>query len=320
MLDAIKELEARINASIIGQEELVESLVIGLITEGNLLLEGLPGMAKTRAVNTLSKVMDIKMNRIQFTPDLLPSDITGTEIYNPEATDGNNFSFKKGPIFTNLVLADEINRAPAKVQSALLEAMEEHQVTVASKTYKMDPFFMVIATQNPIEQEGTYPLPEAQLDRFMMKITIDYLTTDQEEKMIALVRGEGASSKPKEKKEPIDPKIIFELRDQLNAIKVGEAVTKYIVRLIDATRFPDKYNKELSKYIAIGASPRGSISLDKGARCKALLKGKDYVDTDDVREVAHRILRHRMALTYQANADKKTADDIINELLKSISL
>ncbi|NLR91945.1 AAA family ATPase [Flammeovirga agarivorans] len=317
MIDQIKDLQERINASIIGQEELVESLIIGLITEGNILLEGLPGMAKTRAVNTLSKVMDIDMNRIQFTPDLLPSDITGTEIFNPDAEDGNSFSFKRGPIFTNLVLADEINRAPAKVQSALLEAMEEHQVTVASKTYKIDPFFMVIATQNPIEQEGTYPLPEAQLDRFMMKIVIEYLTTEQEEKMLELVRGE-VSSASKNSKEPINKKVIFDLRDQLNAINVSEAINKYIVRIIDATRFPEKYNEELKKYINIGASPRGSIALDKASRCMALMKGKDYVDTDDVREVCHRILRHRVSLTYQANADKKSADEIINELLKAV--
>ncbi|AZQ61153.1 AAA family ATPase [Flammeovirga pectinis] len=318
MIDIIKDLEDRINAQIIGQEELVQSLVIGLITEGNILLEGLPGLAKTRAVNALSKVMAIDMNRVQFTPDLLPSDITGTEIYNPEGEEA--FQFKQGPIFTNLVLADEINRAPAKVQSALLEAMEEHQVTVAGKTYKMDPLFMVIATQNPVEQEGTYPLPEAQLDRFMMKVEITYLNKESEEEMLKLVRREQKKSSDTKPKEKLDPKFIFECRDKLNDIEVSEAVTKYIIRLIDASRFPDNYTSDLSKYISIGASPRGSITLDKAARCLALMKGKKYVDIDDVREVAHRILRHRIALTYQASADRKSADDIVTELLKIVPI
>ncbi|MBB6459324.1 AAA family ATPase [Flammeovirga kamogawensis] len=318
MIDIIKDLEDRINAQIIGQEELVQSLVIGLITEGNILLEGLPGLAKTRAVNALSNVMDINMNRVQFTPDLLPSDITGTEIYNPEGKEA--FQFKQGPIFTNLVLADEINRAPAKVQSALLEAMEEHQVTVAGKTYKMDPLFMVIATQNPVEQEGTYPLPEAQLDRFMMKVEITYLNKDSEEEMLKLVRREQKKSSDAKSQKKLDPKFIFECRDKLNDIEVSEAITKYIVRLIDASRFPDNYTSGLSKYISIGASPRGSIALDKAARCLALMKGKDYVDTDDVREIAHRILRHRIALTYQASADRKSSDDIVTELLKIVPI
>ncbi|QZE12815.1 MoxR family ATPase [Halosquirtibacter laminarini] len=316
MKDTIKQLQEGIKNTIIGQEELVESLIIGLIAEGNILLEGLPGLAKTRAVKALSKVMEIQMNRVQFTPDLLPSDITGTEIYNPESE--TTFDFKQGPIFCNLVLADEINRAPAKVQSALLEAMEEHQVTVAGKTYLMDPLFMVIATQNPVEQEGTYPLPEAQLDRFMMKINLDYLTPEQEELMLKMVRGEEVTEKKEISK--IDKQFVFDARKQVSNIHVSEEVNQYIIRLIDASRHPEKYSDSLGKYITFGASPRGTIALDKTARCYAYMQDRDYVTIDDIRLVAHRVLRHRIALTYQTNVDKLQADDIVTELLNAVPI
>lgn len=319
MKGELQQLQENINQYIIGQEELVESLIIGLIADGNLLLEGLPGLAKTRAVKALSKSLNIAMNRIQFTPDLLPSDITGTEIYNPEGKE--TFEFKPGPIFSNLILADEINRAPAKVQSALLEAMEERQVTVAGKTYKMDPLFLVIATQNPVEQEGTYPLPEAQMDRFLMKVDLGYLSTDQEEDMLKLVRSEAKrkdENKPVETSSDLQPDFIYEFRKKLDDIEVSEAINKYIVRIIEGTRNPEKYKEELAQYIEYGGSPRATISLDKAARTVALMKGKDYVDVDDVRAIAHRVLRHRLILSYQANADKKTADMIITDLLNAI--
>ncbi|QZT37346.1 AAA family ATPase [Halosquirtibacter xylanolyticus] len=316
MNTTIQKLQEGIKGTIIGQEELVESLIIGLLAEGNLLLEGLPGLAKTRAVKSLSHVMDIEMNRVQFTPDLLPSDITGTEIYSPESE--NKFQFKKGPIFCNLVLADEINRAPAKVQSALLEAMEEHQVTVAGKTYKMDPLFMVIATQNPVEQEGTYPLPEAQLDRFMMKINIEYLTPEQEELMLKMVRGEEDNTKVEIV--PISKDFVFDARKVISKIHVSEELNQYIIRLIDATRHSEKYDDSIGKYISFGSSPRGTIALDKTARCIAYIQERDYITVDDIRQVAHRVLRHRIALTYQANVDKKNADDIISEILNVVPI
>ncbi|MDC1105572.1 AAA family ATPase [Prolixibacteraceae bacterium] len=316
MNTTIKNLYNGIKGTIIGQNELIESLIIGLLAEGNLLLEGLPGLAKTRAVKSLSHVMDIEMNRVQFTPDLLPSDITGTEIYNPESDD--SFQFKQGPIFCNLVLADEINRAPAKVQSALLEAMEEHQVTVAGKTYIMDPLFMVIATQNPIEQEGTYPLPEAQLDRFMMKININYLNLEQEELMLKMVRGEETDMM--KEIEPIAKEIVFKAREVISRLHVSDEINKYIIRLVDATRNPSKYDETIAKYISFGASPRGTIALDKTARCYAYIQERDYVTIDDIRLVAHRVLRHRIALTYQANIDKKNADDIISAILNIVPI
>ncbi len=315
-LSQIKQLQERINASIIGQEKVVEKILVALLADGNLLLEGLPGLAKTRAIKSLSKELEASLSRIQFTPDLLPSDITGTEIYQPELEE--SFVFKKGPIFANLVLADEINRAPAKVQAALLEAMEERQVSVAGHTYPMEKLFMVMATQNPVEQEGTYPLPEAQMDRFIMKILIDYPNDDAERKILQLVRQE--SKGIHQKAEAIDQKVIFEARKEIRDIEVSDAAEKYMVDLISATRYPEKYSEKLAKWIEFGASPRGTISIDKCARVMAWLNERNYVDPDDIRAIIHSVLRHRLILSYEANADRVSADDVIDELLNVVAV
>lgn len=318
-LEAIQKLEALINQSILGQEHVVKRILMVLLADGNLLLEGLPGLAKTRAINSLAKNLDAGLSRIQFTPDLLPSDITGTEVYQPESEE--KFIFQQGPIFNNLILADEINRAPAKVQSALLEAMQERQVTVAGTTHKLDPLFMVMATQNPIEQEGTYPLPEAQMDRFLMHVIVDYPDTESEMKVLDLVRSEeDAKPKSKAKKETIAQKIIFDARSEINKIHVSNSIKKYIVDLVNATRYPEKYNKELDSWIDYGASPRASIALDKCSRVNAWLNERDYVSPDDVRAVAHDIIRHRISQSYEANAEGITKANIIDELLKQVAV
>ncbi len=313
-LEQILTLRNNIGQSIIGQEEVVSKIVIALLTDGNVLLEGLPGLAKTRAVKALASNLSCKLSRIQFTPDLLPSDITGTEIYQPQGDE--KFVFQPGPIFSNLVLADEINRAPAKVQAALLEAMEERQVSVAGKTYKMEPLFMVLATQNPIEQEGTYPLPEAQLDRFVMKIEITYPTPEDESKILSLVRDESKGST--EKLQPIDPKVIFDARKEINQVEVTEAAQRYMVDLITATRYPDKTDKDLARWISYGASPRGTIALDRCSRVAAWLDGRNSVTPDDTRYVIHDVLRHRLILSYEANADRVGANAVIDALLKNV--
>ncbi|RFM27316.1 AAA family ATPase [Deminuibacter soli] len=309
-------LKQQISETIIGQEEVVTKILVGLLTDGNVLLEGLPGLAKTRAVKSLAQHLDCKLSRIQFTPDLLPSDVTGTEIYEPQAAD--KFMFKPGPIFSNLVLADEINRAPAKVQSALLEAMEERQVSVGGKTHAMEPLFMVLATQNPVEQEGTYPLPEAQLDRFVMKILIGYPSYEHEMDILHLVRNEtkGAATNV----EVIPQEVIFAARKEINAVQVQPPAEKYMVDLISATRYPEKYNETLRRWISYGASPRGTISLDKCARVTAWLDGRDYVTADDIRYIVHDVLRHRLILSYEANADGIDANAVINELLKQVAV
>ena len=312
ILESIAKLKKQIGKQVIGQEELIDSLIIALLTDGNILLEGLPGLAKTHTVKALADSIKLNMNRVQFTPDLLPSDITGTEIYQPEAKE--KFTFKQGPVFCNLLLADEINRAPAKVQSALLEAMEERQVTVAGKTYPMDPMFLVIATQNPIEQEGTYPLPEAQTDRFLMKVKIGYSNVDQEAKIVEYVRNRTKN----DQLETIDQQVIFDARKEVKKVKVDSSVLKYMVHLIDATRHIDKYNKNLLQYIQIGASPRGSLGLDSCARAVAFLDNRDFVQPDDVRVVAHRVLRHRISLTYKANSHKVTSEDLIDKILEAV--
>lgn len=317
--DQILELRTRIGKSIIGQEEVVDRLVVGLLANGNLLLEGLPGLAKTRAVKSLAKNLDAGMSRIQFTPDLLPSDVTGTEVYENET---GTFRFQPGPIFNNIILADEINRAPAKVQAALLEAMEERQVTVAGTTHAMEPLFMVMATQNPIEQEGTYPLPEAQLDRFLMHVYIDYPDEASEAEVIRLVRGEekvGATSH--ESFSAIPKQVVFEARKEIqDAVSIAENVEKYIVDLVFATRYPERYGDPLQKMIELGASPRGSLGLDKCARVRAWLEGRDYVTPDDVRDAAYPVLRHRIALSYEANAEGKTTHDAVSELLNVVAV
>jgi len=316
VLEQIKDLKNRIQSSIIGQEDVITKILIGLLTDGNVLLEGLPGLAKTRAVKSLAANLTCKLSRIQFTPDLLPSDITGTEIYQPQSEE--KFIFQPGPIFSNLVLADEINRAPAKVQAALLEAMEERQVSVAGKTHKMEPLFMVLATQNPIEQEGTYPLPEAQLDRFIMKIEISYPGYDDEIKIVRLVREETKSAKPPA--EGIPQQAVFDARKEINNVQVKDAAEKYMVDIISATRYPEKFSKDLQKWLSYGGSPRATIALDKCSRTVAWLSGRDYVIPDDIRFIVHDVLRHRIILSYGANADGISANKAIDELLKNVAV
>jgi len=315
--DQILELKKQVGENIIGQEDVITKIIIGLLTDGNVLLEGLPGLAKTRAVKSLARHLACKLSRIQFTPDLLPSDITGTEIYQPQSEE--KFLFQAGPIFSNLVLADEINRAPAKVQAALLEAMEERQVSVAGKTHAMEPLFMVLATENPIEQEGTYPLPEAQLDRFIMKIEVSYPAYDDEIKIVRLVRKESQSTNTTADT-VIPQEVIFDARKAVNEIKVNEAAEKYMVDIISATRYPGKFGPDLPKWISYGASPRGTIALDKCARVVAWLDGRDYVNPDDIRFIVHDVLRHRLILSYNANADGMDANKVIDELLKNVSV
>jgi len=324
--DAVLELKARISRSIIGQEHIVERLLIGLLANGNLLVEGLPGLAKTRAVKSLARHLDAGLSRIQFTPDLLPSDITGTEVYHQ--VDGRGeFRFEQGPIFNNLILADEINRAPAKVQAALLEAMEERQVTVAGKTHKLPALFLVMATQNPVEQEGTYPLPEAQMDRFLMHVLIGYPDEAAEADIVKLVRGEemgrvkpAASGDGPAAPENIPQQAIFDARADIHEIHVSEAVAKYIVDLVFATRYPERYSADLRAWIQVGASPRASIGLDKCARAYAWLHERDFVSPEDVRAVVHDVLRHRLMLSYEANAAGKSAHEIVSEIVKVVAV
>jgi MoxR-like ATPase len=318
-LVAIKDLQQRMSASIIGQEDVVKNLVIGLLGNGNVLMEGLPGLAKTRAVKGLAKNVDADFSRIQFTPDLLPSDITGSEVLYTEA--GNpSFRFEAGPIFANIVLADEINRAPAKVQAALLEAMEERQVTVSGTTHKMPKLFMVMATQNPIEQEGTYPLPEAQMDRFLMHIYIDYPDEESEAKIIRLVRGEEGDAPSGSGSEPIAQDVVFAARDEIHTVTVGPAIEKYMVDLVFATRYPDRYSEQLASWIHVGVSPRGGIAMDKCARAHAWLDGREQVLPDDVRAVCHGVFRHRLKLSYDASADGVSANDVIDQILKLVAV
>jgi len=317
--ESILDLKQRVGRSIIGQEQVVDRMVMGLLVNGNLLLEGLPGLAKTRAVNALAKNLDAGLNRIQFTPDLLPSDITGSEVYH-QSGGKSEFRFQEGPIFSNLILADEINRAPAKVQAALLEAMEERTVTVGGKTHKLPPLFMVAATQNPIEQEGTYPLPEAQMDRFVMHIMIRYLDEESEAKVLRLVRGEEGGGGAGGGEEPISQQAIFDARAEIREIKVSDAAEKYIVDLVFATRYPERYSEQVAKWIEVGASPRGGLGLDRCSRAHAWLAERDHVTPEDIRSVVHDVLRHRIMLSYQANAERKTSDEIIDQILKLVAV
>jgi MoxR-like ATPase len=318
--DQILQLKQRMGESIIGQEQVIERLLLTLLANGNLLLEGLPGLAKTRAVKSLARNLESEFRRIQFTPDLLPSDVTGTKVYYDEGGKGS-FQFQPGPIFGNLVLADEINRAPAKVQAALLEAMEERQVTVAGKTHKLPELFMVLATQNPIEQEGTYPLPEAQRDRFLLHIMVRYPSDPDELKVMRLVRGEEAEhAGGTAKAEVVQQQAVFDARAEIHQITVAEAVERYMVALIAATRRPEQFGKDLRRWIHVGASPRGTLALDKGSRAHAWLDGRDHVTPDDVRAIVHDCLRHRIILSYEANADGLSADDVINELVKQVAV
>ncbi len=318
--EPIAEIQRRVNASVIGQERVVERLVIALLANGNVLIEGLPGLAKTRAIKSLSKALESEFSRIQFTPDLLPSDVTGGEIYLSQGAGAGTFQFRQGPVFGNLVLADEINRAPAKVQSALLEAMEERQVTVSGKRYKLPALFMVLATQNPIEQEGTYPLPEAQMDRFLMHIRIDYPNDADEVKVLQLVRGEEAQGAEAAPPLPVEQKAIFAARGEIDRVKSVAAVETYIVALIAATRRPSEYGAQLKDWISIGASPRGSLALDRCSRVHAWLQGRDHVLPEDVRAVAHDCLRHRLTLSYEATAAGVGKDGVIDEILKQVAV
>jgi MoxR-like ATPase len=318
--EALVDLKSRIGKSVLGQDRLVESMLIGLLANGNLLIESLPGLAKTRAVKTLAKHLAADLSRVQFTPDLLPSDVTGAEIY-VQTDKGGQFQFQKGPIFANLVLADEINRAPAKVQSALLEAMEERQVTVAGKTYKMPDLFMVLATENPIELEGTYPLPEAQLDRFLMHVVITYPDEATEGEIIRLNREENAQ-KPKDhaaEPAPVPQQAILDARGEIDGVFVSDLAQKYIVDIIYATRFPGRYGDPLRKWIQVGASPRGSLALDRCARVRAWLDGQEFVTPDHVRAVMHDCLRHRLILSYEAVSQGINADQVIDKITELVS-
>lgn len=314
---AIADLEKRIGRDIIGQERVVERIVIALLANGNILLEGLPGLAKTRAIKSLSKNLESDFSRIQFTPDLLPSDVTGGEILRGDG----KFEFRKGPVFGNLILADEINRAPPKVQSALLEAMEERHVTVAGQSYDLPDLFMVLATQNPIEQEGTYPLPEAQMDRFLMHVRIGYPSDADEAKVMRLVRAESSAADATTKPEPKMPqKTIFDARAEIDRVQTKAAVETYMVSLVAATRRPADFGDKLKNWIAIGASPRGTLALDRCSRVHAWLNGRDYVTPDDVQAIAHDCLRHRLSLSYEAGADGLTVDDVLDEIIRQVAV
>lgn len=316
-LEQIQQLKTRIESSIIGQPAVVERLLLSLLCNGNILVEGLPGLAKTRAVKSLAENMQADFSRIQFTPDLLPSDITGSELYLGEQS-SERFAFQPGPVFANIVLADEINRAPAKVQAALLEAMEERQITVANTTHKLPELFMVMATQNPIEQEGTYPLPEAQMDRFLLHIFISHPSPEAELEIIRLVRGETSGTVTDA--EPLSPDVIFAARDAIAAVTMAESLERYIVDIVAATRGQNTASESVAKYIQVGVSPRGSIALDKCARGYAWLQGRDAVTLEDVQAIAHDCLRHRLILSFEANADGMTTDSVIDTLLKNVAI
>ncbi len=299
---------------IVGQKHLVDSLMIGLLSNGHILLEGVPGLAKTLAIKTLASLIDAKYSRIQFTPDLLPADVMGTMIYSQAK---EQFQIKKGPIFANFVLADEINRAPAKVQSALLEAMQERQVTIGEQTFKLDDPFLVMATQNPIEQEGTYPLPEAQVDRFMLKVIIGYPKKEEEK----LIIRQNISGRKIDIKPVLQPSEIIEAREIVQKVYIDEKIERYIVDIVFATRFPQDYGLgELKEMISFGASPRASISLALAARAYAFLKQRGYVIPEDVRAVCHDVLRHRIGLSYEAEANNMTAEEIISKILNKVEV
>ncbi|MBR9865507.1 MAG: MoxR family ATPase [Oceanospirillales bacterium] len=321
---ALNQLLNRIDAAVVGQRHVARSIVIGFITSGHVLLEGLPGTAKTRSVKILASLLNARFGRIQFTPDLLPSDVTGTETYQEDATGKPQFHFQPGPVFNHILLADEINRAPAKVQAALLEGMAEGTVTVAGVSHRLPEPFIVLATQNPIEQEGTYPLPEAQIDRFMLKVTIDYPDDSAEVDIIRLVRSEeklmeAGFAATDELAGKLDPAIILEARAQIADIQVSDLVERYIVNLVMATRHPERYpDTLLSEWIETGSSPRASIALDKCARACAWLEGRDHVLPDDVRIMAGPVLGHRLNTGYSAVADGVTHNDVIQVLLDNV--
>lgn len=308
------QLQAYLDSQVIGQTTLTQNILVALLADGHLLVEGPPGLAKTRAVNSLANGVEGDFHRVQFTPDLLPADLTGTDIYRPET---GKFDFQKGPLFHNLVLADEINRAPAKVQSALLEAMAERQITVGNKTYPLPALFLVMATQNPIEQEGTYPLPEAQLDRFLMHLEIDYPGAETELAVLKLTRNESLNSAP-----VIPPNLtqeyIFKARKSVLEIHLDESLERYLVELIIATRQPQKYSEQLASWIEFGASPRATIALDKCARAHAWLMGRDFVGPDNIHAVFHNVLRHRLLLSYEAEAEGVSSNQVLDSILQLV--
>jgi MoxR-like ATPase len=307
-------LQIELGKVIVGQQQMLERLLIGLLGEGHILLEGVPGLAKTLAINSLSKAIKASFSRVQFTPDLLPADVIGTMIYNIKE---NDFSIKKGPVFANFVLADEINRAPAKVQSALLEAMQERQVTIGDESFALKPPFLVMATQNPVEQEGTYPLPEAQVDRFMLKVIIDYPNkTDEQQIVRAQVSGSSNTIKP-----VVTTAQVIKAQKAVREVYMDEKIEKYIIDLIFATRYPEQYGLEdLKPLISFGASPRGSINLTTAAKCYAFIKRRGYVVPEDVRAVVHDVLRHRIGITYEAEAENITSEDIINRIVNVVEV
>ncbi|SFP75741.1 AAA family ATPase [Hydrogenimonas thermophila] len=314
MENVVDKIRSEIKKVVVGQDKMIDGLLIGLACSGHILLEGVPGLAKTTTVNALSKALGLNFKRVQFTPDLLPSDIIGAEIYDPK---NNSFKIKKGPIFTNLLLADEINRAPAKVQSALLEVMQEKQVTIGDESFKIDLPFLVLATQNPVEQEGAYNLPEAQLDRFMMKLVVGYNTPEEELKIARRVANEalGEINKVASKDD------IFKMKEEVKSIHIDEEVEKYIVDLIFATREPKNYGLEsIEKWIMYGASPRASIDLYKASRAWAYLRGKDFVSPVDIAYVAKDVLRHRIIMSYEAEAEEINSDYIIDKVLETVAI
>ena len=311
----IKQVIAEVSKVVVGQEYMVNRLLVGLFTNGHILLEGVPGLAKTLTISTVAKVLHLDFSRIQFTPDLLPADLVGTMIYNQKE---GKFEVKKGPIFANIILADEINRSPAKVQSALLEAMQEKQVTIGETTFNLDKPFLVLATQNPVDQEGTYSLPEAQVDRFMMKVTVDYPTKDQELEVMRRI----SNMKFDFTVNPVLTKDdIFGIREQVNKVKISESLEKYIIELVFATRKPKEYKlDELAQYIQFGASPRASINLNLASKAAAYFEGRDYVLPEDIKEVAMDVMNHRIILNYEAEADNVKTTDIIKVILNKVPI
>lgn len=318
-LESILTLKQHVQTHIIGQEKLVDRLLIALLADGHLLVEGAPGLAKTKAIKVLSDGIESNFHRIQFTPDLLPADLTGTEVYRPQ--DGT-FVFQRGPLFHNLVLADEINRAPAKVQSALLEAMAERQITVGKVTYPLPELFLVMATQNPIEQEGTYPLPEAQLDRFLMHVSVDYPDASAEKKILQLVRQEAKAEieTVTESVEKISQQSIFDARSEVINVHMADSLEEYLLQLVLATRNPAAYGDDLANWSLYGASPRASIAIDRCARAHAWLNQRDFVSPDDIQAIAFDVLRHRVILSYEAEADGVTPDSFIQEIISRVAV
>ncbi len=316
---SVHKLKTYISQHIIGQENLVDRMLIALLADGHILVEGAPGLAKTRAINVLSKGIEADFHRVQFTPDLLPADLTGTEIYRPQQ---GSFEFQKGPLFHNLVLADEINRSPAKVQAALLEAMAERQITVGSMTYPLPKLFMVMATQNPIEQEGTYPLPEAQLDRFLLHVKIDYPQAKHEKDILHLARTEARGTPPQQAEpfQPISQQAILNARNEVLDIYMADNLEDYLLQIVLATRNPGAYGEDLAGWLQYGASPRASIALDRCARAKAWLEQRDFVVPEDIQTMAFDVLRHRLILSYEAEAEGLTTDRVIKELISRIAV